>query len=62
MKETLFAILTGFIVGVIFQLLKLPTPAPQVFSGITGIFGIYLGAKSVPLIQKYVVLLMERFH
>jgi len=37
------SLFTGTIVGVVFALLKLPIPAPLVFSGIVGIFGIWLG-------------------
>ncbi|AGK56076.1 hypothetical protein B1NLA3E_21690 [Bacillus sp. 1NLA3E] len=34
---------TGFFVGFIFALFKLPIPAPPALAGITGIVGIYLG-------------------
>ncbi|HIQ10101.1 MAG TPA: XapX domain-containing protein [Euryarchaeota archaeon] len=37
------AFLTGFIVGVIFKLLKLPVPAPSTWEGVIGVFGIFLG-------------------
>ena len=40
---TLLALLTGFIVGVLFTALKLPLPAPNAIAGIMGILGIYLG-------------------
>jgi XapX domain-containing protein len=43
MKVVLLAILTGFIVGFIFALFKLPIPAPPALAGIAGIIGIYLG-------------------
>lgn len=42
-KVALLALLTGFIVGLIFGLLRLPIPAPGVWEGITGIIGIYGG-------------------
>ena len=41
--DILKSLLTGMTVGVLFALLKLPIPAPLVFSGIVGIFGIWLG-------------------
>ena len=34
---TLLALLTGFIVGVLFTALKLPLPAPNAMAGIMGI-------------------------
>lgn len=43
MIEIMLALATGIFVGILFSLLKLPTPAPPVFSGIMGIFGIYMG-------------------
>jgi XapX domain-containing protein len=43
MKEIILSTLTGFLCGAVFSLVKLPVPAPQVFAGIMGIFGIYLG-------------------
>jgi XapX domain-containing protein len=39
----LSALAAGFLVGVIFSVLKLPLPAPPVLSGVLGIAGIYLG-------------------
>ncbi|HEX7064201.1 MAG TPA: DUF1427 family protein [Bacillales bacterium] len=43
MKIVVLALLTGFIVGFVFALLKLPIPAPPALPGIAGIIGIYLG-------------------
>lgn len=43
MKEYLLALASGFAVGLVFRLVKLPLPAPPVLAGIIGIFGIYLG-------------------
>lgn len=40
-------LLTGFIVGVVFSLLKLPIPAPAVIEGILGILGIFIGYKII---------------
>ena len=52
MKELLLALVTGGVVGALFQLMKLPLPAPPVLSGILGIVGIFLGAKAVEWIAK----------
>ncbi|WP_335871436.1 XapX domain-containing protein [Bacillus sp. 2205SS5-2] len=55
MKVVLLAILTGFIVGFVFALLKLPIPAPPALAGIMGIVGIYLGFKA----YEYILTLMN---
>ncbi len=47
MNEILLSILAGMIVGVVFTLLKLPLPAPPVFSAICGIFGVWAGMKLI---------------
>jgi len=47
--EILLALLAGCIVGVVFKLIGLPIPAPPVFAGIVGIWGIYLGYKIVTM-------------
>ncbi|HMT01157.1 MAG TPA: DUF1427 family protein [Candidatus Absconditabacterales bacterium] len=41
--DVLIALGTGMFVGALFTLLKLPLPAPGVFAGVVGIFGILLG-------------------
>ncbi|MDO2948904.1 XapX domain-containing protein [Aeromonas simiae] len=43
MNEVMLALVAGFIVGVLFSILKLPIPAPPVLSGVMGIVGVYLG-------------------
>ena len=43
-KDPFIALITGLLVGLIFSAVKLPIPAPPVFPGIVGIFGIYLGS------------------
>jgi XapX domain-containing protein len=43
MKEIFLTTLVGLGVGGIFSLFKLPIPAPPVFSGLMGIFGLWLG-------------------
>lgn len=45
MKLVLLSLVTGFFVGFIFALFRLPIPAPPALAGITGIVGIYLGFK-----------------
>lgn len=46
MKMVLLAIMTGFIVGLVFAIFKLPIPAPPAFAGVAGIIGIYLGFRA----------------
>ncbi len=42
-RELIYALLTGMIVGGIFAAMRLPTPAPQSLAGVIGILGIFLG-------------------
>ncbi|BCJ87634.1 DUF1427 family protein [Effusibacillus dendaii] len=37
------SVLTGVVVGFLFSAIKLPLPAPPVFSGVLGIIGIWAG-------------------
>jgi len=41
------SLIAGIGVGLIFTKLRLPIPAPPVFSGIMGIFGVILGGMIV---------------
>ena len=43
MALVLKAFLTGFILGAIFVLLKLPAPVPPKLAGLMGIVGIFVG-------------------
>lgn len=43
MKEIFLTTAIGFVVGAVFSLFKLPIPAPPVFSGLMGIFGLWAG-------------------
>ncbi len=43
MKEVILALISGMIVGILFKFLKLPLPAPPVFSAVVGVFGVYFG-------------------
>ncbi len=51
MYEVLAALGAGIAVGIIFSFLKLPLPAPPVFSAVVGVFGVYAGG----MIYKYVL-------
>jgi XapX domain-containing protein len=42
-KEIIMTTAVGFFVGGIFSAFKLPIPAPPVFSGLMGIFGLWAG-------------------
>jgi XapX domain-containing protein len=42
-KEVLLTTLTGMGVGAVFSIFKLPVPAPPVFAGLMGIFGLWMG-------------------
>lgn len=46
MRLVILSIVTGFIVGFVFAIFKLPIPAPPALPGVTGIVGIYLGFKA----------------
>ncbi len=54
MKTVVLAIVTGFLVGFIFALFKLPIPAPPALAGIAGIVGIYLGFRAFMAIQPWI--------
>ncbi|MDR6124740.1 XapX domain-containing protein [Bacillus sp. SLBN-46] len=41
MKDVIMALIAGLIVGMLFKFLKLPLPAPPVFSAVVGVFGVY---------------------
>lgn len=43
---------TGFAVGAIFSLIKLPIPAPPELPGIVGIVGIFLGFVVVKMFTR----------
>ena len=53
--QSLFlALITGFIVGAVFRLVRLPIPAPSTWEGILGIVGIFIGYLVVNYILKLV--------
>lgn len=45
LKVVILALVTGFVVGFVFALFKLPIPAPPALAGVMGIVGVYLGFK-----------------
>jgi XapX domain-containing protein len=57
MTEVLLSLVTGAIVGIIFSAFKLPIPAPPVLAGITGIVGVFLGAK---LYEQYIAQIISK--
>ena len=52
MKEILLTTLVGIGVGGIFSIIKLPIPAPPVFSGLMGIVGLWMG---YGIVQRFIV-------
>jgi XapX domain-containing protein len=52
MKEVLLATIAGMLVGVLFKFLKLPLPAPPVFSAVMGVVGVWFGGMIVEYIMK----------
>ncbi|MGG5253483.1 XapX domain-containing protein [Neobacillus sp. SM06] len=54
MKEVMMALFAGVLVGMLFKFLKLPLPAPPVFSAVVGVFGVYFGGVLVEWILKLI--------
>jgi XapX domain-containing protein len=52
MKEVLLATVAGMLVGILFKFLKLPLPAPPVFSAVMGVVGVWFGGMIVEYITK----------
>jgi XapX domain-containing protein len=59
LKEIIFALLTGFFVGFIFAMFRLPIPAPPALAGIMGIVGIYLGFKAFEIVGPVISNLLK---
>ncbi|WP_342430058.1 DUF1427 family protein [Neobacillus sp. FSL H8-0543] len=53
MKEIVLALIAGLIVGILFKFMKLPLPAPPVFSAVVGVFGVYFGGVIATWITKF---------
>jgi XapX domain-containing protein len=51
-KEIVFALISGMIMGGVFSLIKLPVPAPSSFAGVVGIFGIFFGYSLIKIFFK----------
>lgn len=51
MKEIIFSLVAGWIVGVLFGWLKLPLPAPPLI-GFVGTLGIIFGAWSIEQLKQ----------
>lgn len=47
------AFATGIAVGVVFSLVKLPSPAPP-FLGLIGLIGMFVGQRLWPAVQHFV--------
>lgn len=43
--EWIQALIAGIVLGLVFKKLKLPAPAPAVFTGVLGVFGVLVGGK-----------------
>ena len=54
MRDVIMALIAGLIVGMLFKFLKLPIPAPPVFSAVVGVFGVYFGGVLLEWITKLV--------
>ncbi|PKG22587.1 XapX domain-containing protein [Niallia nealsonii] len=59
MKLMVLALLTGFLTGFIFALLKLPIPAPGALPGIVGIIGIYAGFKVYEQLAPWIITMFK---
>lgn len=54
MRDVIMALVAGLVVGMLFKFLKLPLPAPPVFSAVVGVFGVYFGGVLLDWITKIV--------
>ncbi|WP_147535018.1 XapX domain-containing protein [Bacillus marasmi] len=59
MNIVLLSLFTGFLVGFIFALFKLPIPAPPALEGVIGIVGIYLGFQLFAKISPWLTNLIK---
>jgi XapX domain-containing protein len=51
--NVLLALCTGLAVGVVFSLVKLPSPAPPLL-GLIGLVGMFAGQRLVPLVLSFI--------
>jgi XapX domain-containing protein len=54
LAATVLALATGIAVGIVFSLVKLPSPAPP-FLGLIGLIGMFLGQRLWPMVQYFVL-------
>ncbi|MGK5507708.1 XapX domain-containing protein [Brevibacillus formosus] len=50
MWSILLALVTGIVIGVVFQSLRIPSPAPPML-GLIGLIGMFLGQRLIPWIK-----------
>ena len=50
--NVLLALCTGLAVGIVFSLVKLPSPAPPLL-GLIGLVGMFAGQRLVPLVVSF---------
>ncbi|TYP73406.1 DUF1427 family protein [Paenibacillus methanolicus] len=48
----LLALGTGIVIGIVFQSLRIPSPAPP-FLGLLGLLGMFLGQRLIPWIKLW---------
>lgn len=53
MERITLAFLTGLAVGVVFSLVKLPSPAPPML-GLIGLIGMFFGQRLLPLLAQFI--------
>ncbi len=53
MKSLTSTLITGMAVGLIFNLMGLPIPAPPALAGVVGILGVYFGFISVDAFRSF---------
>ncbi|SKC56923.1 XapX domain-containing protein [Maledivibacter halophilus] len=51
-REIILSLMAGIVVGMVFKILKFPSPAPTNISGFMGIFGVWLGGSIVAALEN----------
>lgn len=51
-RPIFLALATGITIGVVFQLLRIPSPSPP-FLGLVGLLGMFIGQRLVPWIKLW---------
>lgn len=52
LASVILAFSTGLAVGIVFSLVKLPSPAPP-FLGLIGLVGMFVGQRLWPMVQNF---------